>query len=194
MYGRPTAEIIELVAPDVDAAAEARRVEGCEVSDTDKLQALPGAKELFRRILADRLAVVISGTQALATARLHAVGLHPPSVLVTADRVQRGKPDPEAYLLAARGFGVAPGESVVSRTPPRRTASRWSTSRSMCSDYRRRRERPLKPCNSCATCLAARESGGNGFGDIRGWSVELVQVGGDGGAGAVGVAGGEKVQ
>lgn len=118
MHGRPTAEVIELVAPDLDATAEARRVEEREVSDTDGLQALPGARELFQLVPAERLAVVTSGTHALATARLHAVGLRPPPVLVTADRVRRGKPDPEAYLLAARELGVAPDECVVFEDSP----------------------------------------------------------------------------
>ena len=118
MHGRPSVEIVELVAPELDAPAEARRIEEREVADTDGLTALPGAVELFEHWPPAELAVVTSGTRPLATARLHAVGLRPPPVLVTADRVRRGKPDPEPYLLAASELGVAPADCVVLEDAP----------------------------------------------------------------------------
>jgi mannitol-1-/sugar-/sorbitol-6-phosphatase len=64
------------------------------------------------------LAIVTSGTWPLATARLRAVGLPTPLVLVTAERVKRGKPHPEGYLLAARELGAAPAECVVLEDAP----------------------------------------------------------------------------
>jgi sugar-phosphatase len=39
-------------------------------------------------------------------------------VLVTADRLSRGKPDPEGYLLAARELGVDPADCVVFEDAP----------------------------------------------------------------------------
>ena len=41
-----------------------------------------------------------------------------PAVLVTADRLTRGKPDPEGYLLAARELGAAPADCVVLEDAP----------------------------------------------------------------------------
>ena len=35
------------------------------------------------------------------------------SFILTAEDITRGKPDPEIYLLAARRFGVPPGEMLV---------------------------------------------------------------------------------
>jgi sugar-phosphatase len=58
-------------------------------------------------------AVVTSGTYALATARLRAAGFAVPDVLVTADDVARGKPDPEGYLAAAAQLGRTPHETIV---------------------------------------------------------------------------------
>ena len=41
-----------------------------------------------------------------------------PNILVTADDVTRGKPDPEPYLLAASQLGIAPNECVVVEDAP----------------------------------------------------------------------------
>ncbi|MGH2819523.1 MAG: HAD-IA family hydrolase, partial [Actinomycetota bacterium] len=41
-----------------------------------------------------------------------------PGVLVTADDVTRGKPDPEAYLRAARALGAFPQDCVVIEDAP----------------------------------------------------------------------------
>jgi sugar-phosphatase len=62
-------------------------------------------------------AVVTSGDRRLAYARLGAAGLRPP-VVVTADDVSVGKPDPEGYLLAAKLLGVPPPECVVVEDAP----------------------------------------------------------------------------
>ena len=59
-----------------------------------------------------------SCTVPLATARLRAVGLAVPPVLVTPERLSRGKPDPEGYLLAARELGAAPADCVVFEDAP----------------------------------------------------------------------------
>ena len=66
----------------------------------------------------DRIAVVTSCTAPLARARLRAAGLPVPAVLVTADRLTRGKPDPEGYLLAARELGADPADCVVIEDAP----------------------------------------------------------------------------
>ncbi|GAA4873189.1 HAD-IA family hydrolase [Serinicoccus chungangensis] len=74
--------------------------------------ALPGALDALRA-LGDRAAVVTSADQALASARLRAAGLPEPAVLVCADDVARGKPDPEPYLEAAARLGVDPARCLV---------------------------------------------------------------------------------
>jgi sugar-phosphatase len=64
------------------------------------------------------VAIVTSCTVPLATARLRAAGLAVPAVLVTPERLSRGKPDPEGYLLAARELGAAPADCVVLEDAP----------------------------------------------------------------------------
>jgi mannitol-1-/sugar-/sorbitol-6-phosphatase len=115
-HGRPSREVIALLAPHLDPAAESLAVEALEVEDTEGLVALPGAHALFA--LGEPVAVVTSGTHPLATTRLRSVGLPVPDVLVTPERISRGKPDPEGYLLAAHELGVAPADCVVLEDAP----------------------------------------------------------------------------
>src|SRR5699024_6041405 len=50
--------------------------------------------------------------------RLEAAGLTPPEVMITADDVTRGKPDPEGYAIAARRLGVDPQRCLVVEDAP----------------------------------------------------------------------------
>jgi sugar-phosphatase len=104
--GRPTRETIALLVPEEEREAEQGQIDRDEVEDADSVTAYEGAAEL----LAGRIpiAVVTSGSTELATARLRGAGLEPPAVLITADRITRGKPDPEPFLLGARELGVDP--------------------------------------------------------------------------------------
>jgi mannitol-1-/sugar-/sorbitol-6-phosphatase len=61
---------------------------------------------------------VTSGSRAIASARLRAVGVPLPRVFVTADDVTAGKPDPEAYLAAAQGLGVRATRCLVLEDTP----------------------------------------------------------------------------
>jgi sugar-phosphatase len=62
--------------------------------------------------------VATSGTREIATTRLTYADVPLPTVLVTADDVTRGKPDPEAYTLAAERLGVSPTRCVVIEDAP----------------------------------------------------------------------------
>jgi mannitol-1-/sugar-/sorbitol-6-phosphatase len=115
-HGRPSGEIIALLVPGLDAAAESRAIDLRQAEDVDDVIALPGAHDLFAG--SDPVAIVTSCTVPLATARLRAVGLAVPEVLVTPERLSRGKPDPEGYLLAARELGAAPADCVVLEDAP----------------------------------------------------------------------------
>jgi sugar-phosphatase len=115
-HGRPSREAIAELAPQLDAEAEAELVEEREISDTAGVVALPGAKAMLCQ--PHPLAIVTSGATRLAEARLRAAGLPRPAVLVSADSVSRGKPDPEPYLLAAQRLGVAPGRCTVFEDAP----------------------------------------------------------------------------
>jgi HAD superfamily hydrolase (TIGR01509 family) len=76
--------------------------------------AAPGAAELVATLDRWHLpwAVVTSADRRLAEARLGVAGIEP-AVLVTADDVTNGKPDPEGYLIAAGRLGVSPSDCLV---------------------------------------------------------------------------------
>ncbi|HEX4752527.1 MAG TPA: HAD-IA family hydrolase [Solirubrobacterales bacterium] len=114
--GRPTRETIALLVPEPERVAEQARVDRDEVDDGDSVVAYPGAAELLAGPIP--IAVVTSGSTALATARLRGAGLEPPAVLITADAITRGKPDPEPFLLGARELGVDPARCLALEDAP----------------------------------------------------------------------------
>ena len=119
--GRPTRETIALLVPEGERDAEQARLDGDEVDDADSVVAYPGAAELLAGPIP--IAVVTSGSTVLATARLRGAGLEPPAVLITADSIARGKPDPEPFLLGARGIGVDPARCLALEDAPPGIAS-----------------------------------------------------------------------
>jgi sugar-phosphatase len=117
-HGSPTHEIVAALTPHVDVAGEARALDLAQAKDSGDVVALPGAADVLHAFGPDRVAVVTSCIAELAEARLRAAGLEPPPVLVTSDRLRRGKPDPEGYLLAARELGADPAACVVFEDSP----------------------------------------------------------------------------
>jgi mannitol-1-/sugar-/sorbitol-6-phosphatase len=129
-HGRRTVETIRDLAPHLDADVEKAWLESAELQDTAGLVALPGAEAALRAIPDSRRALVTSGGRALALMRMQAAGLPVPTVLVAAEDVQNGKPDPDCYLLAARRLGFEANECVVVEdTPPGITAGRAAGAR-----------------------------------------------------------------
>jgi len=117
-HGRRTVETIRLVAPHLNAEVEAVRFEADEAVDTDGLVRIDGAARLVRSLPRGSWAVATSGTRDVAMTRLRYTGLPMPTVLVTADDVKRGKPDPEAYLLASERLGIVPEGCIVVEDAP----------------------------------------------------------------------------
>ncbi len=111
--GRTNAELVAEVAPHLDAAAEARLLLEREITDIGGIAACAGAARILQRLDGRAWAVVTSGHRPVALNRLAAAGLPTPDVLITADDVTAGKPDPEGYLAAAHRLGVPPGDCVV---------------------------------------------------------------------------------
>jgi sugar-phosphatase len=117
-HGRRTSETVRLVAPELDAKAEAAVLDAMEAVETRGLAPFPGAAELARTLPPERWGIVTSGSRPVATLRLGTAGLAAPRVFITADDVRRGKPDPEGYLAAARRLDVPPADCVVIEDSP----------------------------------------------------------------------------
>jgi len=118
MHGVRSADVVRALLPDLDAVAVSEEIEARQAADVDGLRAIAGAVGALQALRADRVAVVTSATRPLALARLAAVGIEPPAVMVFADDVARGKPDPEGYLTAARRLGADPAEALVVEDAP----------------------------------------------------------------------------
>jgi sugar-phosphatase len=115
-HGRPTRDAIREFAPDLDVGVEEAVVDERESTDTEGVVALPGAADLLSSDR--RLAIVTSCGPRLALARLAAAELPVPDVVITADDVAHGKPDPEPYLLGASRLGLEPEDCTVFEDAP----------------------------------------------------------------------------
>lgn len=113
VHGRRSVDTVRmLIAPALRSEA-VQLIDRYELEDAAEVRGVGGAVALVRSLPEARWAVVTSGTAALARARLRAAGISLPQVVVTADDVSRGKPDPEGYLAAARRLEVSPETAVV---------------------------------------------------------------------------------
>jgi sugar-phosphatase len=79
----------------------------------DQAVAMPGALDCLVELQGVRWAVVTSCGTRFASALLAHAGLPQPPLLVTADDVERNKPAPDGYLLAAANYAVDPGRALV---------------------------------------------------------------------------------
>lgn len=117
-HGVRAIEVIQTVAPHLDALDEVRKLEKREADDRDGVVVMPGAIGLVQSIPQGRWCVVTSGTRDLASERLRLVGVPVPKIMITADDVVHGKPHPEPYLKAAKLLDFEPKECLVIEDAP----------------------------------------------------------------------------
>jgi len=126
-FGRRNDAILrELLGEDVlpetvvrIAAAKEERYR--ELARSGGVEPLPGVRVWLARLKADgwRQAVASSAPRLNIAAILEAMGLEPFFDAVAADDdVQRGKPDPQVFLVAAAKLGVPPARCVVVEDAP----------------------------------------------------------------------------
>lgn len=105
--------INRLNLPGVDAEAQAAFITEAEIDDVEGIVEIPGAAALLRSLPADRWAMVTSAPRDLALRRMAAAGIAEPTVMITAEDVKAGKPDPAGYLLAAGRLGLEPRDCLI---------------------------------------------------------------------------------
>jgi mannitol-1-/sugar-/sorbitol-6-phosphatase len=125
-HGRRAVETVRLFAPHLDAEAEAKKLEQAEIEDTADLRKVDSAAASLATLTSDSWAVVTSGTRSLATARLRHTGLPIPQVLIGAEDVEKGKPDPECYLTGAQLLRASAERCVVVEDTPAGIQAAWS--------------------------------------------------------------------
>ena len=117
-HGRRTLETVRMVAPQLSAEAELATLAASESTTSEGVYEIAGARELLEQLPAAKWAVVTSGIRAVAEFRLRYARLPVPPVMICADEITRGKPDPEGYLTAATRLGYSPDDCLVIEDAP----------------------------------------------------------------------------
>ena len=112
-HGRRNEETIREIAPHLATPQIFAEFDASEIEDRGGVSVVRGAAAIVGKLAGHEWAVVTSASRELARTRLRAVHLPVPNVLVGADDVEYGKPDPEGYLTAARRLGVSRDHCVV---------------------------------------------------------------------------------
>jgi sugar-phosphatase len=119
IHGIQTIDTIRRLAlPGVDPEVEAAAIIRAEIDDLEGIEEISGAADFLRSLPADRWAIVTSATRELAARRLAAAGLPLPALIVTAEDVERSKPAPDGFLLAATRLGFAPADCAAFEDSP----------------------------------------------------------------------------
>ena len=111
--------------PGIDLGAEVEWVTRGELEDVGGVMLIDGVVDFLRSLPRDRWAVVTSASLDLAMRRMQAAGIPAPEVMITAEDVTRGKPDPDGfpsdeiaelgYEAAIHGTGRWNGVAILSR-------------------------------------------------------------------------------
>ncbi|AUG08936.1 HAD family hydrolase [Pseudomonas sp. S09G 359] len=104
--------------PGVDPEVEAQWITEAELNDVEGVVAIDGAVAFLNSLPGAQWALVTSAPRELALRRLQAAGITPPAVLVTAEDVAVGKPDPACYVLGAQRLGVPVQDCLVFEDAP----------------------------------------------------------------------------
>jgi sugar-phosphatase len=105
--------IRRLALPGVDAEAEAAWITAAEIEDVEGVEEVAGAARFLNSLPAGQWAIVTSAPRTLALRRMAAAGIPEPEVMITAEDVSQGKPDPAGYRLAALRLGVEISDCLV---------------------------------------------------------------------------------
>jgi sugar-phosphatase len=117
-HGRRTQDTLALFLPAAEHPAAAAELAQLELAEVDDVAALPATRALLPGLPARRWAAVTSGSQRIMRARLAAAGLPVPDVLIAAEDVEEGKPDPDGYRKAAAALGVDVRRCLVVEDAP----------------------------------------------------------------------------
>lgn len=112
-HGVPAAAIIAHLIPEEQRDQARLFINELELVDTEGIVPLPGAVEALGALDDSRRAIATSCHRDLMEARIIASDIPRPAVTVTVDDVERGKPHPDPFLLAAQRLGMDPTRCLV---------------------------------------------------------------------------------
>ncbi|TMR06678.1 HAD family hydrolase [Actinomadura soli] len=117
-HGRRTVDRVADFLPPEEVHDATARLDALEAVRSDGITALPGAVDLLANMNGLPYAFVTSMDRAQLKTRTEVAGVPIPQVVVTAEDVPTGKPDPSGYLLAARSLEVDPPACIVIEDAP----------------------------------------------------------------------------
>ncbi|KAL5594522.1 hypothetical protein BROUX41_001448 [Berkeleyomyces rouxiae] len=101
-HGRRSYDMFKILKPELATWGYVRGVEG-RIPEKwgDGAVEIPGARALINSLIKEEApwAIVTSGTEPLVSGWTKKLNLPQPKVLVTAESVDNGKPDPQCYLM-----------------------------------------------------------------------------------------------
>ena len=112
-HGRPADDVIKELMPHLNIKQEVAKLEAIELDNVDSVKPIRGAIAFLNKLNDHDWAVYTSAPRELAVQRLIAASIPVPQILVTVEDVQKGKPDPEGYKLAAEKLKVFPEHCLV---------------------------------------------------------------------------------
>ncbi|ASA54911.1 HAD-IA family hydrolase [Vibrio gazogenes] len=118
IHGRPASEsVAEFMAgqSQTEIEREIAWLKDAESQDTAGIVPITGAIDFLHQLnhLNVPWAIVTSGNESVAHARIKAAKIPKPDVVITADQITRGKPDPEPYQLGAQALGFTADQCLV---------------------------------------------------------------------------------
>ena len=108
-----TEDTVRNVAPHLNCTLEAEKIEAIERDELANISEIAGASDFLAPIPPHLWGLATSSETATAEAKLEAAGLPIPSTLIGGDRVENGKPHPEAYTCAAAALGFSPRDCLA---------------------------------------------------------------------------------
>lgn len=117
-FGRRPEDTVRDAAPHLDPATERRFLDALLAEEKDGFPAVDGAAALLSALPPTPWAIVTSGNRASVEERFALAGLPLPAVQVYGTDVERAKPAPDCFLLAASRLGVNPSACLVVEDAP----------------------------------------------------------------------------
>jgi sugar-phosphatase len=117
-HGRRATDTVRMVRPDLDPHREVKLLEQFAAEESHYITVLPGVEALLAALPHSQWGIVTSASEHVARHRLTAAGIGLPQVLVTAEMVEKGKPNPEPYQLGAQLLGYSSAECLVIEDAP----------------------------------------------------------------------------
>lgn len=117
-----------LAAEEIARIGDAKEAHYRRLVEAEGIRALPGAREWLTRLHGSgwRQALASSGPRQNAEVILSALAITAMfEVIVAAEDVAHGKPDPEMFLVAAQRLGVAPRDCIVVEDAPAGLEAGW---------------------------------------------------------------------